>query len=341
MVTISVVMPTYNTAVPFLKEAVESILNQTIQDFEFIIIDDGSTNESVEYLKSLTDPRIRIIRNETNIGITKSLNIGFHEAKGKYIARMDSDDISLPDRFEKQLEFMSKNQDVIVCGSRVVHFTDKPPLIKPLLGRDIEDMESYRVKMLFVNPGPSHPTALFAHDKLIQHHIIYDEELYFSQSYGMWMTASRYGRICILPEVLLLHRIHENEISIAFRERQIHFDQMTQIKQLKHLLAREISQKEAGAHYYYSTGYYKEATITSEIAKWYDTLIEANRKRKIYNQMKLKKYIIRIKKRLIEQTFTKDTPVYKKVIMLLRYLPVLTVTGIVLKRVYLLLKRGN
>lgn len=88
MVTISVVMPTYNTDVPILREAVDSILAQTFRDFEFLIIDDCSTNESVEYLNTLTDPRIRIIRNETNMGITKSLNIGFREAKGKYIARM-------------------------------------------------------------------------------------------------------------------------------------------------------------------------------------------------------------------------------------------------------------
>ena len=98
---ISVVMPTYNTEVSILKEAVDSILNQTFGDFEFIIIDDGSTNNSVEYLKSLQDQRVKIIRNDTNIGITKSLNIGLRAAKGKYIARMDSDDIAFPDRFEK------------------------------------------------------------------------------------------------------------------------------------------------------------------------------------------------------------------------------------------------
>ena len=88
MPSISVVMPTYNTSVSFLKEAVDSILNQTFQDFEFIIIDDGSINDTPEYLRSLTDSRVRVIRNNENIGITKSLNIGFNKARGKYIARM-------------------------------------------------------------------------------------------------------------------------------------------------------------------------------------------------------------------------------------------------------------
>ena len=122
MVSISVVMPIYNTPVSFLKEAVESILNQTFSDFEFIIIDDGSANEVKEYLEGLTDPRIRIIRNEKNLGITKSLNIGFHAAKGKYIARMDSDDVSLSERFEKQFMFMETHPDVIMCGTDVEEF---------------------------------------------------------------------------------------------------------------------------------------------------------------------------------------------------------------------------
>ena len=83
---LSVVMPTYNSSVSILKEAVDSILNQSFRNFEFLIIDDGSFDETLDYLDRLTDPRIRIIRNKRNIGITKSLNIGFREARGKYIA---------------------------------------------------------------------------------------------------------------------------------------------------------------------------------------------------------------------------------------------------------------
>ena len=83
MVSVSVVMPTYNTEVPILQEAVDSILSQTFRDFEFIIIDDGSTNDSVIYLQSLQDKRVRLIRNPENLGVSKSLNIGFRAAQGK------------------------------------------------------------------------------------------------------------------------------------------------------------------------------------------------------------------------------------------------------------------
>ena len=122
MLPISVIMPTYNTELSILKEAVESILTQTVPDFEFIIIDDGSANGSDEYLNSLRDERIRIIRNPQNIGITKSLNIGLKEATGKYIARMDADDISMPTRFEKQYAYMESHPDVVMCGSWMEDF---------------------------------------------------------------------------------------------------------------------------------------------------------------------------------------------------------------------------
>ena len=165
--SISVVMPVFNTPVSFLKEAVDSIINQTFKDFEFIIIDDGSTGSCREYLESLSDPRIRIIHNEKNLGITKSLNIGLREASGKYIARMDADDISIPLRLEKQFAFMESNPDIILCGSKKVTIGKKRPLAL-LWKHSMIDMEEYRIKMLFVNPGPSHPTAFFRHDRLIK-----------------------------------------------------------------------------------------------------------------------------------------------------------------------------
>ena len=127
--TISDVMPVFNTPVSYLKEAVDSILTQTVKDFEFIIINDGSTYSCKEYLESLSDPRIRIIHNEKNLGITKSLNIGLREARGKYIARMDDDDISIPIRFEKQFAFMESNPDIILCGSKKVTIGKKDPLL--------------------------------------------------------------------------------------------------------------------------------------------------------------------------------------------------------------------
>ena len=105
---VSVLMSVYNGE-KYLREAVESILNQTFRDFEFIIIDDGSTDSTNEIIRSYSDCRIRLLENEENIGLTKSLNKGIDQCRGEYIARMDGDDVSLQQRFSKQLEYLINN----------------------------------------------------------------------------------------------------------------------------------------------------------------------------------------------------------------------------------------
>ena len=113
---VSVLMPVYNVE-KYIGEAIESILNQTFNDFEFIIIDDASTDNTVSVIEKFSDNRIKLIRNETNIKLAASLNKGLRIAQGKYIARMDGDDISLPHRFQKLYEFLENNPSVDICGS--------------------------------------------------------------------------------------------------------------------------------------------------------------------------------------------------------------------------------
>src|SRR5258707_849690 len=113
---VSVVMSVYNGE-KYLGEAVDSILAQTFTDFEFIIIDDGSEDRSPELIEAYVDSRISFLRNEKNVGLTRSLNKGLQVASGEYIARMDCDDVSLPDRFAKQVAFMDANSGVGACGT--------------------------------------------------------------------------------------------------------------------------------------------------------------------------------------------------------------------------------
>ena len=115
---VTVLMPVYNGE-KYLKEAIESILNQTFKDFEFLIINDGSTDNSVKIIQSFNDLRIRLIHNESNIGLIKTLNKGLKLSNGKYIARMDCDDVSLPKRLSVQINFMEKHPEIGVCGSWV------------------------------------------------------------------------------------------------------------------------------------------------------------------------------------------------------------------------------
>ena len=322
-VKISIVMPVYNTEISILRESVDSMLAQTLGEFEFIIIDDHSGPETRAYLQGLKDPRVHLIRNETNLGVTKSLNVGFRAAKGKYIARMDADDISLPARLEKQYGFMEAHPEVIVCGSKVEIFgtQQRAPCTTP--SKRKLDMDDYRIKMLFTNPGPYHPTAFFSHEKLLQHHILYDEKLVYAQDYGMWETVSHYGEVKNLNEVLLRYRTHPGQISMAHRQRQIQCDKMTQSKILTALLG-PVTDDELDLHYVYSQQLDKSLTINPKIVGWYRRLIAANRERKIYPKRKFEKYVLGVELRLIEQTCGQDSSPLKMIPLFFRYLPFAT-----------------
>jgi len=150
---VTVLMSVYNGS-KYLAEAIESILHQSYTDFEFLIINDGSTDLSEKIIKSYNDRRINYIKNNENIGLTRSLNKGLCLARGKYIARMDADDISMPDRFKEQVDFMEKNENVVACGTFIELFGIKTGKIKyPIKDKEI------REKFIF-NPPLAHPTAV-------------------------------------------------------------------------------------------------------------------------------------------------------------------------------------
>ena len=332
MLSISVVMPTFNTTVAVLQEAVESILSQTFRDFEFIIIDDGSTDDSYDYLCGLHDDRIKLIRNPYNQGITKSLNIGLSHSRGKYIARMDSDDIALPYRLERQFAFMESHPDVIACGSNVEIFGAESFTTH----NSVTDMEVYRIRMLFSNPGPIHPTAFLRREQLLRYHIKYDETLIYSQDYGLWVDISRLGKVCILEEVLLKRRIHPHQVTKTRRKVQIQCDQITQGRLLKELLGT-VTSEELAFHYLYSTGYYKNVTINTEILDWYKRLVEANDRIGVYDKKKFRDYVYNtVLKRIIYQSFDQNTAISTKIATLFRCLPfpiaMRTVKGIIVRK---------
>ena len=335
---ISVVMPVYNTDVSILQEAVGSILGQTFQDFEFIIVDDCSSSPARDYLQALPDPRVRLLRNETNQGVTKSLNRGFRAAKGKYIARMDADDISLPQRLEKQYAFMESHPDAIVCGANVEVFGTRQKKPASVPGFDQSDMDAYRVKMLFVNPGPVHPTAFFSNEKLLRQHILYDEALTYAQDYGLWAEVSRYGTVWKLGEVLLRYRAHGKQISSAHRQRQIQCDQATQRKLLTELVG-EVSDGELNLHYAWSALRDPDLAISPAIDRWYQRMLAANRKKRLYDQKKLQLYILNLKRQLIDQTCLKDPSFFKKAGLYFRYLPILPAVRASAKAMFLSFRR--
>lgn len=300
MVSISVVMPVYNTPVPLLKEAVDSILNQTFRDFEFIIIDDGSKGQTASYLDRLDDPRIKLLRNETNIGITKSLNIGFRAAQGKYIARMDSDDISLEERFEKQFSYMETHKDVAMCGSAVEEFGSKNGIKYTV----IHDLESYKIKSLFYYPGPLHPTVFIRKEILTVHNISYHEDLIYAQDYALYVDISTHGGLIYnMPDVLLKRRNHKERITSQHYEEQKKCSMQTQKRLLSELI-QNVNDEQVKRHYRY---FYEKKLYgfldCIRCTVWSAKLIIANHCTGRYAKAKFDVFAIKLLLYVICQTF--------------------------------------
>lgn len=208
---VSVVMAVHNT-IQYLPEAVESILSQTYRNFEFIIIDDGSTDGSDIWLaeKAKMDTRIRLVRQE-NIGLTKSLNRGLSLAKGKLIARMDGDDIALPTRLEDQMEAFQKSGDIVLVCSEVEYITeDGIPLgIRNSPKSHVE----IRRRLLLGNGGALTHPAVTIRTSALSLSGFYDERFTTCQDLDLFLRLSEVGLIVCLPEVHLHWRQHANSVN--------------------------------------------------------------------------------------------------------------------------------
>lgn len=215
---ISVVMSTYNRA-DLLPQAVDSVLGQTMGDFEFIIINDGSKDNTHEILKELAikDKRIKVLENEGNKGLIYSLNRGLEAARGKYIARMDDDDISLPARFEKQVAYMEQNPDITVLAS---WFSSKEDL-SPFYFQRETDSDKLKMDILLGFSPIAHPSVLIQRSFLKKHGIVYSEEkeCHSVEDRCLWYEVVQAGgKIGNLPEVLLKVRIHTSNPMSYYRE---------------------------------------------------------------------------------------------------------------------------
>ncbi len=210
-------MPVYNVA-HWLPETIQSILNQTFSDFEFLIINDGSSDNSAEIIKSFEDPRISYIKNEQNLGYIECLNFGLRRISSKYIVRMDADDVSLPDRIAHQVNYMEDHPEVVVCGgSRINIFENcsrKPQFVKAI----INETELF-VNSLF-NTSIHHPCAILRTSVIKDNKLQYDERFYYAEDKDLWLRMSRFGVLANLSEPLLYYRIHKKQVTSLFLEIQ-------------------------------------------------------------------------------------------------------------------------
>lgn len=208
---ISVIMPVFNHG-EYLDESIESIIFQTYKNFEFIIVDDASTDQSSQILKEWMDKdsRIKVITNKENMGLTKSLNRALQIAEGEYIARQDGDDVSLPERFEKQIEFFQAHPEIKILGT-FGYIIDKQGNI---LGKEILATSFQTIKKEFIKRNPLMHTSVMIKKEIIDKMGGYDETFKTSQDYELWARILRIAKGDNLPLFLVKKRYHINMISI-------------------------------------------------------------------------------------------------------------------------------
>lgn len=205
---VSVIMCSFNTSENFLREAIKSILNQTLKDFELIIIDDGSS--FFPKFDFLNDARIKIIQNDKNMGISYSRNVGIQKANGKYIAIMDSDDIAEPNRLQVEYQYMEENPSCVACGSWFKQFGEKNNVCK----RIIDDSKLYKARLLFGNePTLLDPSSMIRKSIIDDNNIKYEETIKCGMDYLMWVRLTEIGEIHNVKEVLMNYRTHLNQIT--------------------------------------------------------------------------------------------------------------------------------
>jgi glycosyltransferase involved in cell wall biosynthesis len=212
---VSVIMSVLNGD-KYLNEAIESILNQTFTDFEFIIINDGSEDKTRDILEFYTDPRIRLFH-QNKMGLTKSLNKALSLSTGKYIARQDADDVSLPNRLQQQVYLLDNQSEVVIVGSDC-YLIDETGSAIGIWHYPVSDTD-IRWQMLF-HSSFVHTGVMIRKDTLHKNKLSYDDRMVYSQDYGLWSQLLLYGHGLNMEIPLIKYRVHLNAISHIFNERQ-------------------------------------------------------------------------------------------------------------------------
>lgn len=228
--SVSVIMSVYKEPAEWIRQSIDSILNQTFNDFELIIVNDNPTSaDNIRILNEYIcrDLRISVITNETNLGLTKSLNKALAKAQGELIARIDADDISLPDRFEKQVAYLKSHPEIIAIGSWVIHIDEN--------NEQTGDIVKYEtcpkwVKAQFLqNSQVCHPASMFrrvSNGKVVQ----YDESMKYAQDYALWVNLLQDGDIANIPEPLLYLRTSNQQITSSKKSEQMECAERAQEK---------------------------------------------------------------------------------------------------------------
>lgn len=203
---ITILMPVYNGE-KYLRETIDNVLLQSYRDFIFLIINDGSTDDTEQIITSFTDPRIKYLKNEKNLGLVKTLNNGIDLVETEFLARMDADDLWVETKLEKQLALLDNKPEVGICGTSIRKFgAFEADFIFPV------DNVRLKVGFLFYC-CMSHPSVVFRMSFLKNSGLRYNEDYFPAEDYKMWVEALKLTHIYNIPELLVFYRQHDSQIT--------------------------------------------------------------------------------------------------------------------------------
>lgn len=279
---ISVIMSVFNEE-KYLRDSLDSIFSQTFEDYELIIVDDCSTDKTVEIIRAYQDPRIRLIRNETNMGLTKNLNKALNMCQGEFIARMDGDDICLPDRFRRQVDYMRNHPEYMLAGCQTRTFGEQN-----MIWRLKDNPEKLKIMML-IRPVLAHPTFMMRRELVFKKGFYYDESYCSAQDYEFAQRVSESYPIGLVQEVLLNYRTHKKQVSSKSGYAQFANADRIRERQLKRL-GVTLDERMRNT---YSSWAREEKGIKAEVfcqaQKLIHELCRANEERKIYDKELMEK----------------------------------------------------
>lgn len=279
MTKISVIMGLYNTPFDYLEACVKSILGQTLKDFELIVIDDGSTIEYADFFKNFNDDRIKYSKLDKNCGPGGARNIGIKQAKGEYIAIVDSDDIYLPNRLELQSQYLDENPNIELLSGEYKQSNNGKISKLPIEHEDI------KVFMLFNSPFTS-PAVMYRKDAFAKKNLYYPEHIHFGEDYQLWIDAMFADiKMANIKDVVMIYVRRKGQLS-----KQKGDIQETAIKKLYQSILNKMglqhTQDELDLHYNIENQRFDSTTI-EEIKNWFDKIIDTNKTSKTFNEQKL------------------------------------------------------
>ncbi|HNP54821.1 MAG TPA: glycosyltransferase, partial [Ferruginibacter sp.] len=276
---------------------VQSILQQRFADFELLIIDDASTDDTVAVIETIDDERIQLIRKPVNSGYTSSLNMGIDRAAGKYIARMDGDDLALPDRFEKQVAILERDPDIVVCGGAMQIIGSDELVIQP------ESHDAINVNMLSIC-SMCHPTVMMRTSFIRNSGFLYNPDKEPAEDYDLWVHLLRKGKFYNITEPVLQYRVHAGQTSQIRAKKRL----QSALESKSYHLSQLCSEADA-RRYFDWDGLLERESIADELAhlKWLRPfglqLLQQNARQPVFEPDLFRQFVVDYERGTIRKLF--------------------------------------